>query len=146
MKSNVKRVMAEFRDEMKKRHDRFGYVAEGFAKRHCPVGTAESTGIEGYIGGRLRADIGHNADEDGVVIGTNVRYGEYVHNGTYDYKNEDWSEAELAELDSIRSNVGADDEADGKKGMPPRPFLVQGLVDAKPLSKGIYGREVRLNF
>ncbi len=145
MKSYRKRVMAGFRDEMKKRHDAFGYVAEGFAKQHCPVGTPESTGIEGYVGGRLRADIGHDADEDGVIIGTNVRYGPYVHNGTYDYKNEEWSEAELAELDSIRTNVGTDDEVDGKRGMPPRPFLVQGLFDAKPLAKGIYGREIRGN-
>ena len=36
-----------------------GIVAEGYAKKLSPVGTPESTGIPGYIGGLLRGSITH---------------------------------------------------------------------------------------
>ena len=36
-----------------------GLVAEGYAKKLAPVGTPESTGIPGYIGGLLRGSITH---------------------------------------------------------------------------------------
>ncbi|WP_373117212.1 HK97-gp10 family putative phage morphogenesis protein [Collinsella aerofaciens] len=50
-----------------------GLVAEGYAKRACPVDT-----------GRLRNSITHIVDEDGkcVIIGTNVEYAPYVELGT----------------------------------------------------------------
>lgn len=50
-----------------------GLVAEGYAKRACPVDT-----------GRLRNSITHNVDEGTrhVVIGTNVEYAPYVELGT----------------------------------------------------------------
>lgn len=50
-----------------------GLVAEGYAKRACPVDT-----------GRLRNSITHIVDEDGkcAVIGTNVEYAPYVELGT----------------------------------------------------------------
>lgn len=133
-KGNSKQVMAGIRGEMSKRNKAAGIVIANAAKRHTPVGTPESTGIEGYRGGRLRDSVGPKADADGVLVGTNVRYGPYVHNGTYDYKNEEWTEAELAELDAIADEVG-----DGKKGMPPRPFLVNGMVESGPALERIYG-------
>jgi HK97 gp10 family phage protein len=49
-----------------------GLVAEGYAKRLCPVDT-----------GRLRGSITHTQmDEDTEVIGTNVEYAPYVELGT----------------------------------------------------------------
>lgn len=50
-----------------------GLVAEGYAKRACPVDT-----------GRLRNSITHIVDEDTshVIIGTNVEYAPYVELGT----------------------------------------------------------------
>ncbi|WP_343006737.1 HK97-gp10 family putative phage morphogenesis protein [Collinsella aerofaciens] len=50
-----------------------GLVAEGYAKRACPVDT-----------GRLRNSITHIVDEDGkcAVIGTNVEYAPFVELGT----------------------------------------------------------------
>lgn len=50
-----------------------GLVAEGYAKRACPVDT-----------GRLRNSITHIVDEGGkcVAIGTNVEYAPYVEEGT----------------------------------------------------------------
>lgn len=52
--------------------EEIGLVAEGAAKRLCPVDT-----------GRLRNSITHAfLDEHTVAIGTNVEYAPYVHNGT----------------------------------------------------------------
>lgn len=53
--------------------EEIGLVAEGAAKRLCPVDT-----------GRLRNSITHAliGDEDAVAIGTNVEYAIYVHEGT----------------------------------------------------------------
>ena len=51
-----------------------GLKAEGYAKRLCPVGTVESTGIKGYRGGTLRNSITHAVDGDTVSVGSNVEY------------------------------------------------------------------------
>ena len=59
-----------------------GQQAEGYAKKLCPVGTVESTGIKGYRGGTLRNSITHTVDGDTVAIGSNVEYAPYVELGT----------------------------------------------------------------
>lgn len=43
-----------------------------------PVGTPESTGRKGYIGGTLRGSIDSRVTGDTVAVGTNVKYGKYV--------------------------------------------------------------------
>lgn len=48
-----------------------GLVAEGYAKRLCPVDT-----------GNLRNSITHTQSENAEYIGTNVEYGPYVEMGT----------------------------------------------------------------
>lgn len=48
-----------------------GLVAEGYAKRLCPVDT-----------GNLRNSITHTQSGDAEYIGTNVEYGPYVEMGT----------------------------------------------------------------
>lgn len=67
--------------------EKCGLAAEGYAKRLCPVGTPESTGIPGYQGGTLRNSITHQvASNEGVVyIGTNIKYAVYVECGTGKY-------------------------------------------------------------
>lgn len=86
----------------------FGFALEGAAKKHSPVrGGHRSFAPGGPIGGTLRRSIhcvayldgqrvgGRFTDENGndlpsyplgdgivVIVGTNSRYGEYVHNGT----------------------------------------------------------------
>lgn len=54
--------------------EEIGLLCEGYAKKLCPVDT-----------GRLRNSITHaisNGSEKYVIIGTNVEYAEYVHEGT----------------------------------------------------------------
>ena len=58
--------------------DAVGQTAEADVKILVPVGTPESTGIKGYVGGRLRSSISHEVRDKEVVIGTNVEYAKYV--------------------------------------------------------------------
>ena len=59
-----------------------GLKAEGYAKRLCPVGTVESTGIKGYRGGTLRNSITHAVDGDVLSVGSNIPYAAFVELGT----------------------------------------------------------------
>ena len=59
-----------------------GLKAEGYAKKLCPVGTVESTGIKGYRGGTLRNSITHTVDGDVLSVGSNIPYSAYVELGT----------------------------------------------------------------
>lgn len=58
------------------------FEMENNAKRDCPVGTPESTGIPWYVGGNLRnsisTDVTMSSDEKSVTVGTNVEYAPYV--------------------------------------------------------------------
>ena len=59
-----------------------GLKAEDYAKKLCPVGTPESTGIPGYRGGTLRNSITHRVDDKVLSVGSNVHYAPYVELGT----------------------------------------------------------------
>ena len=60
-----------------------GLTARGVAKKNCPVGTPESTGIKNYHGGRLRQSIMvDNSTFLESTVGTNVYYAIFVHEGT----------------------------------------------------------------
>lgn len=73
VQENNARVISEaIGDALTAALEEIGQVAEGAAKRLCPVDT-----------GRLRNSITHAlSGEDSVTIGTNVEYAIYVHEGT----------------------------------------------------------------
>lgn len=105
-----KEVLDALEGQALKAMKRIGMQAEGYAADLAPVGTPESTGIPGYIGGTLRNSITHAlageppdkssySDNSGrgkgkysgvapkssdfrVYIGTNVEYSEIVELGT----------------------------------------------------------------
>ena len=109
---NSGQFLDEMENKVSKALETIGLVAEGYAKRLCPVGTPESTGIKGYIGGTLRNSITYALDgkpatidsytdnagnikghysgtamydiglSRSVYIGTNVEYAPYVEMGT----------------------------------------------------------------
>lgn len=104
-----KQEAIEAKDEAVRRAMKdIGMAAETYAKLLCPVGTPESTGIEGYIGGTLRGSITYATEEqhssgqapakgadykmlatpekERVYIGTNVEYAPYVEMGTVKMK------------------------------------------------------------
>ncbi len=59
-------------------------VAESVAARNAPVGTPESTGIKGYLGGTLRQSIRHEIDPSGLraFVLSDVEYAPYQNYGT----------------------------------------------------------------
>lgn len=73
IQDNSKEVSAEIKAALLRGLERIGLVAEGYAKKLCPVDT-----------GNLRNSITHMVDEQepAVIIGTNSEYGGYVELGT----------------------------------------------------------------
>jgi len=73
---NSKEVSAAFKDAVLRGLEKCGLVAEGYAKKLCPVDT-----------GNLRNSITHTVDEQepAAIIGTNNEYAAYVCLGTGKY-------------------------------------------------------------
>ena len=69
--NNANEVLEEFHEQIDVALETIGLVAEGYAKRLCPVDT-----------GRLRNSISHAVDNNAAYIGTNVDYAVYVEMGT----------------------------------------------------------------
>jgi HK97 gp10 family phage protein len=57
---------------------------QGTAKKLAPVGTPESTGIKGYVGGTLRASISRKLykQQQSAIVYTLVEYASYQEFGT----------------------------------------------------------------
>ena len=71
VEDNTAKIVAAIPEALRKGLESVGLVAEGYAKRLCPVDT-----------GRLRNSITHVVNGDSVYIGTNVEYGPHVEMGT----------------------------------------------------------------
>lgn len=75
--------LRELEAAKRKTLETIGEKAERYAKKLCPVGTPESTGIAGYRGGTLRNSITHRVENgDTMALGSNVEYAPYVELGT----------------------------------------------------------------
>ena len=79
---NSGKVLEELDRAKERALETIGLKAEGYAKKLCPVGTVESTGIKGYRGGTLRDSITHNVDGDVLSVSSDVKYAPYVELGT----------------------------------------------------------------
>lgn len=90
-----------------------GLVAEGYAKRLCPVKT-----------GNLRNSITHAPDfsDNSAVIGTNVEYAPYV---------------ELGHTQTVGRYVPAIGKRLVNKHVPPKPFLRTAIEDHRDEYKNI---------
>ena len=73
---NSKEVLAAMHEDAARALEKCGLVAEGYAKKLCPVDT-----------GNLRNSITHTVDEQepAAIIGTNNEYAAYVELGTGKY-------------------------------------------------------------
>ena len=78
--------------------EEIGLVAEGYAKRKCPVDT-----------GRLRNSITHQVEagerSGKVYIGTNVEYAEYVELGTFRQKEQPYLKPAAADHASTYRSI-----------------------------------------
>ena len=81
---NSEEVLEALQDKVVDWLEAIGEDAADTAARRAPVGTPESTGIPGYIGGTLKNSISHAVveGENAVYIGTNVSYAPYQEFGT----------------------------------------------------------------
>ena len=68
---NTEKWKSEFDSALDRALEKIGLVAEGYAKKACPVDT-----------GRLRNSITHVVSGDSAYIGTNVEYAPFVELGT----------------------------------------------------------------
>lgn len=97
----------------------WGMKVQDYAQLLVPTGTADSTGIEGYVGGALKASLTYvvSAAQKTVTIGSNLFYSVYVELGTGIY----------AEKGNGRKKPWVWKDFNGKwhftRGMAPRPFL-----------------------
>lgn len=75
---NTQQVLAELPRAVAKALEEVGILAEGHVVGYMTENHIVDTG-------RLRNSITHAVDSDGdaVIVGTNVEYGPYVHNGTH---------------------------------------------------------------
>ena len=79
---NSAKILSAMKSAKARALEEIGLVAEGYAKKICPVGTPESTGIPGYVGGTARNSISHATDDNAAYIGSNVSYFPYFELGT----------------------------------------------------------------
>ena len=79
---NSAKALAELSRAKARALETIGDKAEEYAKKICPVGTVESTGIKGYRGGTLRDSITHAVNGDVLSVDSNVEYAPYVELGT----------------------------------------------------------------
>ena len=133
LKSYRRERMSELRDGIRDRNEKAGE----FIEKRCKAATPEQTetlknSIESYATGET-IDVGFTAP----------KYGLYVHNGTIDFnhKRETWGEEGVAEFEAWKSaqdRRGGSTEITPPKGLMPRPFLLVGIVQAKPRLRTFY--------
>lgn len=137
VQDNSEEVLAEFKAAITRALVRMGIQAQSYATDLVPVGTPESTGIDGYIGGLLRQNIEARVDPSAqkVFIGTNVKYAAYVELGTGKY----------AEIGGSPPWVWMDQNGDFHytEGVRARPFLRPAINDHKQTYRNIMLDELK---
>lgn len=97
----------------------WGMTVQDYARLLVPTGTADSTGIEGYVGGALKQSLTYAVylAKKTVTIGSNLFYSVYVELGT----------GIFAEKGNGRKTPWVWNDFNGKwhftRGMKARPFL-----------------------
>lgn len=118
---NSARFLRELEQTTPKILETIGLKAEGYAKKLCPVGTEESTGVKGYRGGTLRNSITHRVTGgDTLEVGSNVEYAPYVELGTGPHfvPPPEWERFEAEKGKGV-----------GKAYVKPRPFIRPAIED-----------------
>ena len=131
---NSDKVLSELESAKARILELVGEKAEGYAKKLCPVGTVESTGIKGYRGGTLRNSITRRVEGDVLSVGSNVEYAPYVELGTgHHFKAPpDW--------EKFTTEKGS---GKGNAYVKARPYLRPAIEDHKDEYKAIAERELK---
>lgn len=121
-RDNSKEILASLDDAKARILTMIGLKAEGYAKKLCPVGTEESTGIKGYRGGTLRNSITFRVEGEELAVGSNVEYAPYVELGTGPHFK---PPPEWETFDTERGS------GVGRSYVRPRPYLRPAIEDHK---------------
>lgn len=127
-------VLSELGRTKKKILKTIGERAERYAKELCPVGTSESTGIQGYRGGTLRDSIKNRVNGDKMELGSNVKYAPYVELGTGPHFTPP------PEWEKFTTERG---KGIGKAYVKPRPYIRPAIEDHRDEYKAIAERELQ---
>lgn len=127
-------VLSELERTKKKILETIGQKAEGYAKKLCPVGTSESTGIQGYRGGTLRNSITHRVEGEVLKLGSNVEYAPYVELGTGPHFTPP------PEWEKFTTERGS---GVGRAYVKPRPYIRPAIEDHRGEYKSIAERELQ---
>lgn len=123
MSNHSEEILQKLDDAILRSLVRMGLQAQTYATDLAPVGTPESTHIEGYQGGTLRQSITTQVDkgEYVVYIGSNEEYAGYVELGT----------GKHAEIGGSPPWVWVDQNGDFHytEGVRARPFLRPALTN-----------------
>lgn len=134
---NSELILAALENAANAALEEIGIRAEGYAKVLTPVGTPESTGVEGYHGGTLRNSITHKVNGDDVYIGTNLDYAPYVELGTGIYASDGTG----------RKNPWVWTDKNGKKhwtkGMKPNHMLKKAAADHTDEYKNVIEKHLK---
>lgn len=133
-RDHSREVLAALDAAEKKILETIGEKAEGYAKKLCPVGTSESTGIQGYRGGTLRNSITHMVQDKTMSIGSNVEYAPYVELGTGPHFTPP------PEWEQFTSKKGS---GVGHAYVKPRPYLRPAIEEHADEYKHIAERELK---
>lgn len=135
---NSKVVLENLDDAETKILTMIGLKSEGYAKKICPVGTPESTGIAGYRGGTLRNSITFRVDATGkdkmLELGSNVEYAPHVELGTGPYFKPppEWEQFTTERGSGV-----------GNAYVKPRPYIRPAIEDHRDEYKNIAERELK---
>lgn len=135
---NSGEVLRELERIEAKTLEELGLTAEAYAKLNAPVGTPESTHVEGYgPGGTLRNSIAHASKDDVAYIGTNLATAPYVELGTGIHADEGKG----------RKTPWVWIDKNGKPhktyGMKPRHFLKKAVQDHQREYKAIIEKNLK---
>lgn len=130
---NSAKFLSELENVREKILETIGQKAEGYAKKLCPVGTPESTGIAGYRGGTLRNSITHRVQKDVLFVGSDVEYAPYVELGTGPHFEPP------PEWEKFTTEKGS---GVGNAYVKPRPYIRPAIEDHRDEYESIAKREL----
>lgn len=130
---NSREILAALEKAEERALETVGEKIEGYAKKLCPVGTVESTGIKGYRGGTLRNSITHQVKGKVLSVGSDVEYAPYVELGTGSYFTPP------PEWEQFTTEKG---KGNGRAYVKPRPFIRPAVEDHRSEYEAIVKKEL----
>lgn len=117
---NIDKILSEVDIACERALVAIGEKAKKYATNLAPVGTPESTGKKGYRGSTLKQSITYKADNETMILGSDVEYAPYVELGTGPnfVAPPEWEEFDVPPAKGL-----------GHGYVRPRPFIAPAIKD-----------------